>query len=133
MARVERYTQLVQLPPETETPRPAVNLTRRYQSETLERETRFELATSTLARSHSTTELLPQVPDLLAGAGRAVKQILCRNQLPRLPEDPLCATSDANRSLALAGSSEKPGGCTQVRGALLVGARRGRILSVFNG
>ena len=27
--------------------------------ETLERETRFELATSTLARSHSTTELLP--------------------------------------------------------------------------
>ena len=26
----------------------------------MERETRFELATSTLARSHSTTELLPQ-------------------------------------------------------------------------
>ena len=27
----------------------------------LERDTRFELATSTLARSHSTTELVPQI------------------------------------------------------------------------
>jgi hypothetical protein len=31
----------------------------RFFAENLERETRFELATSTLARSHSTTELLP--------------------------------------------------------------------------
>ena len=31
----------------------------------LERETRFELATSTLARLHSTTELFPQNPHLM--------------------------------------------------------------------
>jgi hypothetical protein len=37
----------------------------------MERKTRFELATSSLARRHSTTELLPpeKAPDTIAGLG----------------------------------------------------------------
>ena len=38
----------------------------------VERETRFELATSTLARLHSTTELLPQAVVFLLQIGREV-------------------------------------------------------------
>ncbi len=37
----------------------AVALPLGYAAKKMERETRFELATSTLARSHSTTELFP--------------------------------------------------------------------------
>jgi hypothetical protein len=42
---------------------------------TMEREKRFELSTSTLARLHSTTELLPRTASLLSNGGAGVKVV----------------------------------------------------------
>ena len=43
----------------------------------MERETRFELATSTLARSHSTTELLPRTHKDSTDCRFVVKLVVC--------------------------------------------------------
>ena len=73
---------------------------RRGSRETLERETGFEPATSTLARSHSTTELLPHpIRDFTALAAQGSIAIPARPARPT-PAHPAGSKGTSRRNLA---------------------------------